>query len=59
MDDQQKTLISFDVEAKLTGLLASLGQRVIDKVASKVINKFFSNLERELLNANADIAYIA
>jgi carbon monoxide dehydrogenase subunit G len=56
--DGQQTLIAFDVEAKLSGLLASLGGRVIDKVARKVINKFFSNLERELLNENSDIAYV-
>jgi carbon monoxide dehydrogenase subunit G len=54
----QHTLISYGVEAKLSGLLANLGQRVINKVASKVINKFFDNLERELLNVKADIAYV-
>jgi carbon monoxide dehydrogenase subunit G len=55
----QQTLIAFDVEANFSGLLASLGGRVLDKVAGKVINKFFSNLERALLNANSDIAYMA
>jgi carbon monoxide dehydrogenase subunit G len=59
LHDQQQTLISYDVEATFSGLLASLGQRVLDKVASKVIEKFFGNLEREFLHANSHMAYTA
>jgi carbon monoxide dehydrogenase subunit G len=55
----QQTLIPYNVEATLTGLLASLGGRIINKVASRVIKKFFCNLERELLHTSTHIAYTA
>jgi len=47
-----KTEVSFDGDVKLSGLLASMGQRVIGGVANTLSKQFFSNLDKELEKAN-------
>jgi carbon monoxide dehydrogenase subunit G len=39
--------VSFDGNVKLSGLLASMGQRVLGGVANMLTKQFFSNLEKE------------
>jgi uncharacterized protein len=43
-----QTEVAFDGDAKLSGLLAGMGQRVIGGVANTLTKQFFSNLEKEL-----------
>ncbi|MEJ7736698.1 MAG: carbon monoxide dehydrogenase subunit G [Chitinophagaceae bacterium] len=43
-----KTELAFDGDAKLSGLLASMGQRVMGGVANTLIKQFFSNMDKEL-----------
>jgi uncharacterized protein len=47
------TEIVFDGDVKMSGLLASLGQRVMGGVANTLTKQFFSNLEKELAKAPA------
>jgi carbon monoxide dehydrogenase subunit G len=42
------TEIVFDGDVKLSGMLASLGQRVMGGVSNTLTKQFFSNLEKEL-----------
>lgn len=42
------TEIEFDGDVKLSGMLASLGQRVMGGVSNTLTKQFFSNLEKEL-----------
>ncbi|HRF07021.1 MAG TPA: carbon monoxide dehydrogenase subunit G [Xanthobacteraceae bacterium] len=42
------TLLSYDVEASVGGKLAQLGGRLIDSVAKKFADQFFSNFAKEL-----------
>ena len=50
--EEKKTEVSFDGDVKLSGLLASMGQRVIGSVANTLSKQFFSNLEKELEKVN-------
>ena len=43
-----QTELDFDGDVKLSGLLASMGQRVIGGVANTLTKQFFNNLEKEL-----------
>lgn len=43
-----QTEIQFDGQAKMTGLLASMGQRVMGGVSATLSKQFFANLEKEL-----------
>src|SRR6188474_55492 len=43
-----ETEIGFDGGVKVTGLLASMGQRILGSVANVLTKQFFANLEREL-----------
>jgi uncharacterized protein len=43
-----QTEVAFDGDAKLSGLLAGMGQRVIGGVANTLTKQFFTNLEKEL-----------
>ncbi|TAL49290.1 MAG: carbon monoxide dehydrogenase [Chitinophagaceae bacterium] len=45
--NETQTEISFDGDVKLTGLLASMGQRVLGGVANTLTKQFFANLEKE------------
>jgi len=42
------TEIAFEGDVKLSGMLASLGQRVMGGVSNTLTKQFFSNLEKEL-----------
>ena len=42
-----ETEVAFDGDVKVTGLLASMGQRVLGGVANLLTKQFFANLERE------------
>lgn len=43
--DGAKTILHYDVEAKVGGKLAQLGSRIIDGFAKKMSDKFFENFE--------------
>jgi carbon monoxide dehydrogenase subunit G len=43
-----KTILHYDVEAKVGGKLAQLGSRIIDGFAKKMAEQFFSNLQEAL-----------
>lgn len=47
---EQETEMSFDGKAKLSGLLARTGQRVLSGVANTLTKQFFSAMEEELTN---------
>ncbi len=44
-----QTELSFEGDAKLSGLLARTGQRVLSGVANSLTKQFFENFEEELL----------
>ena len=46
--DDAQTSIEFDGDAQLSGLLASMGQRLIGGVSETLTKQFFKNLEKEL-----------
>lgn len=43
-----QTEVAFDGDVKLSGMLASMGQRLIGGVANTLSKQFFQNLEKEL-----------
>src|SRR6266536_1623325 len=49
--NEDQTEVSFNSDVKLSGLLATMGQRVIGSVADTVSKQFFTNLEKELEKA--------
>lgn len=46
--DNKRTEVAFDGDVKLSGLLASMGQRVMGSVSNTLTKQFFANLEKEL-----------
>ena len=46
--EENQTTLSFDTKAKLSGLLARTGQRVLSGVAKSLSKQFFKALEEEL-----------
>jgi carbon monoxide dehydrogenase subunit G len=46
--NESQTELQFDGDVKLTGLLASMGQRALVGVTNTLSKDFFSNMEREL-----------
>jgi uncharacterized protein len=46
--NENQTEVSFDGDAKISGLLARMGQRVLGGVANTLTKQFFSNLEKEI-----------
>lgn len=46
--DGKQTEVSFQGDVKLSGMLASMGQRLIGSVAQTLSKQFFLNLEKEL-----------
>ncbi|RYY29232.1 MAG: carbon monoxide dehydrogenase [Chitinophagaceae bacterium] len=46
--NENQTEVNFDGDVRMSGLLASMGQRVIGGVANTLTKQFFNNLEREL-----------
>lgn len=47
-EDDQKTAIEFDGDAQLSGLLASMGQRITGGISDSLTNQFFKNLGKEI-----------
>jgi uncharacterized protein len=47
-DQDGKTVVTCDADAQVTGLLASIGQRVTGSVARMLLGRFFKNVEAEL-----------
>ncbi len=47
-DDDGKTLLTYDVEAKVGGKLAQLGSRIIDGFAKRMADQFFTNLRQTI-----------
>lgn len=45
---EDQTEVAFDGDVKLSGMLASMGQRVIGGVANTLSKQFFTNMEKEL-----------
>lgn len=43
-----QTEVAFDGDVKLSGMLASMGQRLIGGVANTLSKQFFQNMEKEL-----------
>ncbi len=46
-----QTEVSFDGDVKLSGMLATMGQRLIGSVSNTLSKQFFQNLEKELQQA--------
>ncbi len=44
----QGTLVSYQGEAQVGGLIAGVGQRLINGIAKMLLGQFFKNMEREL-----------
>jgi hypothetical protein len=45
---ENQTEVAFDGDVKLSGLLATMGNRVIGGVSNTLTKQFFANLEKEL-----------
>jgi len=52
LSDNQ-TEVNFFGDAKLSGLLARTGQRVMSSLANSLVNQFFTSLEEEIKNIAA------
>jgi len=50
--DDKQTEVSFNGDVKLSGVLASIGQRVYTGVSHTLARQFFSNLEKEIEKSN-------
>ncbi|MGZ8524546.1 MAG: CoxG family protein [Chitinophagaceae bacterium] len=50
--NDSQTEVAFDGHAKLSGMLAGMGQRLIGGVSNTLTKQFFSNLEKELEKEN-------
>ena len=46
---ENQTEVSFDGDVKLSGMLASMGQRLIGSVADTLSKQFFKNMEKEIV----------
>ena len=51
--DASETEVAFDGDVKVTGLLASMGQRILGSVANVLTKQFFTNLDHELAKKQA------
>jgi hypothetical protein len=47
------SVIEWGAEADISGRIAQLGGRVINPVADKIVNKFFSNIEQQMTEVEA------
>ena len=45
---ENQTELIFDGDVKLSGMLASMGQRIVSGVANTLTNQFFNNIQKEL-----------
>jgi carbon monoxide dehydrogenase subunit G len=50
------TLLTYDADAKVSGKIAQLGQRLIDATAAQLADKFFENFAREVAGPSAAAA---
>jgi carbon monoxide dehydrogenase subunit G len=48
LEDGEGSRIEWWTEADISGRIAQLGSRVIDPVANKIVNNFFSDIERQM-----------
>lgn len=46
---EKQAEVAFDGDVKLSGMLASMGQRVLGGVANTLSKQFFANMEKELV----------
>ncbi len=46
----KQTEVAFDGDVKLSGMLAAMGQRLINGVSNTLTKQFFSNLEKEAIS---------
>ena len=53
-DTDEGTLLTYDVEARVGGKLASLGGRIITGVARKLADRFFENFQQALAPDEAE-----
>ena len=51
--NETETEVVFDGEIKITGLLASMGQKILSSVANMLTKQFFANLDHELAKREA------
>jgi carbon monoxide dehydrogenase subunit G len=51
--NRNETEVAFDGDVKVTGLLASMGQRILGSVANVLTKQFFANLDNELAKQQA------
>jgi carbon monoxide dehydrogenase subunit G len=51
--NNNSTEVSFDGDVKLSGLIASMGQRVIGSVSNTMAKQFFTNLDKELAQSES------
>ena len=47
-EDGNKTILHYEVEAKVGGKLAQLGSRIIDGFAKKMADQFFTNFQEQV-----------
>ncbi|HRI21092.1 MAG TPA: carbon monoxide dehydrogenase subunit G [Panacibacter sp.] len=47
--EETRTEVTFDGDVKLSGMLASMGQRLIGSVADTLSKQFFKNMEKEIV----------
>ncbi len=52
LSDNQ-TEVNFSGDAKLSGILARTGQRVMSSLANSLVNQFFKSMEEEIKNITA------
>ena len=53
--DNEQTQLSFNGKARLSGLLARTGQRVLSGVANTLTKQFFKALDEEVSNQNTSV----
>ena len=54
--NEKQTEVAFDGDVKLSGMLATMGQRVIGGVANTLTKEFFNNLEKELVTKETEVS---
>jgi hypothetical protein len=54
LDDGEGSRIEWWTEADISGRIAQLGSRVINPVANKIVNNFFSSIEQQMTDVDED-----
>lgn len=52
--NESETEVVFEGELKITGLLASMGQKILSSAANVLTKQFFANLDHELAKQQTD-----